>query len=222
MCSCCWGTHHCAPFHGWAIFQRFSVSLFAPLSFLHRHVRASAFWRSSCWREFAGTGSFWRLSPPVSPGIELPDHQVAWLSVSSGTLHSVLPVALCNFHSLQQLRRLPTSPRPSPAFIAPGCLNDKHSVWWVMIPWCKIQSLLLNLYGVDVLFLGDAEFFFSFSFVYLVWVILNCWDWALERRPDSHCFGPCSFLPIILWAGVLPSPSGFVNVQCPEALMWPS
>lgn len=122
-----------------------------------------SFWRSSCWCEL------WeQLNTDCSPCI--PRHRIAWssdglgVSVSSGTLHSVCLWLYAIFILSNSLGGFPTSPRPSPAFIAPGCLNDKHSVWWVMIPWCKIQSLLLNLYGVDVLFLGDVWIFFFFSF----------------------------------------------------------
>ena len=87
---------------------------------------------------------------------------ICWLGFSVlRTLQSVLHVTLCTFHSLQQLQRLPTSCRPSPAFIVPGCLNGKHSDWWVMIPWCKIQSLLLNLYPCGSSFLGD---FIAFNY----------------------------------------------------------
>ena len=59
------------------------------------------------------------------------------------TLWSVLHVTLCTFQFLQQLHRLPTSPRSSPEFIAPGCLHDKHSdLVGNDTPGGKIQSLL--------------------------------------------------------------------------------
>ena len=86
-----------------------------------------------------------RLSPPVHPGTELPDHLTAWLWCLKDTLEcSACDTAHLSYSPIAL--EVPTSPSSSPALIVPGCFNDKHSDWWVMILWCKIQSLLLNLY----------------------------------------------------------------------------
>lgn len=68
--------------------------------------------------------------------------------------------------------------------------------------------------------------FFSFSRL-LVWVILNCWDWASGKDVLIHVFGPA--LPPNHLVGRGPSQPFRLcgkNVQCPEAfwsaLLWSS
>ena len=75
-------------------------------------------------------------------------------------------------------------------------------IWWVMIPLgARFNHFSIVIY-VDIRFLGDFKCFSCFVclFVYLVWVILTCWDWTLESRPDLLLF-PLLLLPpdCFLW-----------------------
>ena len=97
---------------------------------------------------------------------------------------------LCTFHFLQQLQRLPTSPSPSPALIVPGCLNSKHSDWRVMIPWRKIQPLLLNLYPCGHSFLGD---FICFN--YFNWRLITLQYWGGFCHTSTWISHRCTCVP---------------------------
>ena len=79
------------------------------------------------------------------------------------TLWSVLYVTLCTFHFLQQIPRLPTSPRPSPEFIVPGCLHDKHSeLMGNDTLGARFNHFSSVVIYVDIRFLGDFKCFTCF------------------------------------------------------------
>ena len=127
------------------------------------------------------------------------------------TLWSVLYVTLCTFHFLQQIPRLPTSPRPSPEFIVPGCLHDKHSeLMGNDTLGARFNHFSSVVIYVDIRFLGDFKCFSCFlrllgmSHTYLLrlasgkssWFAFfpllllppNCFLWA---QGPSQPFRPC-------------------------------
>lgn len=217
--SCCWGAYCCLPLYGLAIFHYSSVSRFGHAFFSHCPCSYLVL-ESVCAEVSVGAWVLWEEG--FLSYIQARNCLVIW-KLGFRCLKDALECSACGsvrFSISPTASETSHLPRPSGEFIVPGCLHDKHSdLVGNDTLGARFNHFSSVVIYVDIHFLCDFKCFPVFFSVYLVWVILTCWDWLLESRSVLFIFppsAPSSWL-FLVDPGSFPAPSGLVRDSVPRS-----